>query len=130
GPGCRCGVVSVATGVLLLLIMGCMGLGPTFSGPAAVVMSLARQLRARGKINLLGLVTLTYGIGQILGPLAASLSGNGESAIINAPLCGAAALFFAALISAAPPLKQNRVVLVEHAVEANPHRRPALFFFI
>ncbi|MDI8841644.1 YbfB/YjiJ family MFS transporter, partial [Salmonella enterica subsp. enterica serovar Anatum] len=42
----------------------------------------------------------TYGIGQILGPLAASLSGNGASAIINATLCGAAALFFAALISA------------------------------
>ncbi|MGK9762183.1 YbfB/YjiJ family MFS transporter, partial [Salmonella enterica subsp. enterica] len=45
---------------------------------------------------------LTYGIGQILGPLAASLSGNGASAIINATLCGAA-----------QQIKQKRFVIRE-----------------
>ncbi len=55
-------------------------------------MPLARQLSAPGNINLLGFGDANaYGIGQILGPLAASLSSNGASAIINATLCGAAA---------------------------------------
>ncbi|MCF3740158.1 YbfB/YjiJ family MFS transporter, partial [Salmonella enterica] len=79
----------------------------------SLVRPLARQLSAPGKIKLLGRVTLTYGIGQILGPLAASLSGNGASALINATLCGAAALCFAALISAAQQIKQNRGVIRE-----------------
>ncbi|MGS9480916.1 YbfB/YjiJ family MFS transporter, partial [Salmonella enterica subsp. enterica serovar Infantis] len=55
-------------------------------------------------------VSLPYGFGQILGPRAASLSGNGASAIIKATLCGAAALFFAARISAAQQIKQKRFV--------------------
>ncbi|MGS5156457.1 YbfB/YjiJ family MFS transporter, partial [Escherichia coli] len=44
-------------------------------------------------------VTLIYGIGQILGPALTSMLGNGTSALASATLCGAAALFIAALIS-------------------------------
>ncbi|HCL5319762.1 TPA: MFS transporter, partial [Salmonella enterica] len=82
-----CVLLSLASGSLLLLILSSIGFGATFMGTTSLVMPLARQLSAPGNINLLGLVTLTYGIGQILGPLAASLSGNGASAIINATLC-------------------------------------------
>lgn len=88
-----CVLLSLASDSLLLLILSSIGFGATFMGTTSLVMPLARQLSAPGNINLLGTVTLTYGIGQILGPLAASLSGNGASAIINATLCGAAALF-------------------------------------
>lgn len=88
-----CVLLSLASDSLLLLILSSIGFGATFMGTTSLVMPLARQLSAPGNINLLGPVTLTYGIGQILGPLAASLSGNGASAIINATLCGAAALF-------------------------------------
>lgn len=108
-----CVLLSLASDSLLLLILSSIGFGATFMGTTSLVMPLARQLSAPGNINLLGLVTLTYGIGQILGPLAASLSGNGASAIINATLCGAAALFFAALISAAQQIKQKRFVIRE-----------------
>ena len=53
----------------------------------------------------LGFVTLIYGIGQILGPALTSMLGNGTSALASATLCGAAALFIAALISTAQLFK-------------------------
>ncbi|WP_262259595.1 MFS transporter, partial [Escherichia coli] len=59
----------------------------------------ARQLSVPGNLNLLGFVTLIYGIGQILGPALTSMLSNGTSALASATLCGAAALFIAALIS-------------------------------
>ncbi len=61
--------------------------------------TIARQLSVPGNLNLLGFVTLIYGIGQILGPALTSMLGNGTSALAGATLCGAAALFIAALIS-------------------------------
>lgn len=108
-----CVLLSLASGSLILLIVSSIGFGATFMGTTSLVMPLARQLSAPGKINLLGLVTLTYGTGQILGPLVASLSGHGASAIINATLCGAAALFFAALLSVAQQIKQKRMMIRE-----------------
>ena len=77
--------------------------GDHFAGDHA----LARQLSVPRNINLLGLVTLTYGIGQILGPLLTSLLGSGAQAIVNATLCGAVALFIAALISLTQLYKQR-----------------------
>ncbi len=50
-------------------------------------MPLARQLSAPGNINLLGTVTLTYGIGQILGPLSPPVcQAMARRPIINATL--------------------------------------------
>ena len=68
-------------------------------GTTSLVMTIARQLSVPGNLNLLGFVTLIYGIGQILGPALTSMLGNGTSALAGATLCGAAALFIAALIS-------------------------------
>lgn len=62
-----CVLLSLASDSLLLLILSSIGFGATFMGTTSLVMPLARQLSAPGNINLLGLVTLTYGIGQILG---------------------------------------------------------------
>ncbi|MEH2920371.1 MFS transporter [Samsonia erythrinae] len=76
------------------LIFSCIGFGATFMGTTSLVMPLAKRLRAPHSINLLGLVTLTYGIGQILGPLLTSaLTTNAVAVSI---LCSAAALFIAA----------------------------------
>ncbi|WP_350238266.1 MFS transporter [Pectobacterium colocasium] len=77
------------------LIFSCIGFGATFMGTTSLVMPLAKRLRAPHSINLLGLVTLTYGIGQILGPLLTSALTN-TNAIAPAILCSAAALFIAA----------------------------------
>ena len=81
-----------------LLVQG-IGFGGTFMGTTSLVMTIARQLSVPGNLNLLGFVTLIYGIGQILGPALTSMLGNGTSALAGATLCGAAALFIAALIS-------------------------------
>ncbi|KHN90562.1 hypothetical protein BSK71_00075 [Pectobacterium actinidiae] len=77
------------------LIFSCLGFGATFMGTTSLVMPLAKRLRAPHGINLLGLVTLTYGIGQILGPLLASALTNANAVALTI-LCSAAALFIAA----------------------------------
>ncbi|MCA5919980.1 MFS transporter [Pectobacterium brasiliense] len=77
------------------LIFSCIGFGATFMGTTSLVMPLAKRLRVPHGINLLGLVTLTYGIGQILGPLLTSALTN-THAVAPAILCSAAALFIAA----------------------------------
>ncbi|MEQ9877262.1 MFS transporter [Pectobacterium aroidearum] len=77
------------------LIFSCVGFGATFMGTTSLVMPLAKRLRVPHSINLLGLVTLTYGIGQILGPLLTSALTN-NNAVTPAILCSAAALFIAA----------------------------------
>lgn len=86
-------------------------------GTTSLVMPLARQLSVHGNINLLGLVTLTYGIGQIVGPLLTSLLGSGTEAIASATLCGAAALFFGAVISMIQLVKQRQFTQKENAEE-------------
>ncbi|MBN3265121.1 MFS transporter [Pectobacterium brasiliense] len=77
------------------LIFSCIGFGATFMGTTSLVMPLAKRLRVPHGINLLGLVTLTYGIGQILGPLLTSALTN-THAVAPAILCSATALFIAA----------------------------------
>ncbi|WP_336219546.1 MFS transporter [Citrobacter amalonaticus] len=95
-----CVILTLASGSPWLLVLSSIGFGATFMGTTSLVMTLARQLSVPGNINLLGFVTLTYGIGQILGPLLTTLLGSGTQAITEATLCGALALFIAAGISA------------------------------
>ena len=102
-----CVLMTLASGSLPLLVISSVGFGATFMGTTSLVMPLARQLSVPRNINLLGLVTLTYGIGQILGPLLTSLLGSGALAIVNATVCGAVALFIAALISLTQLYKQR-----------------------
>ncbi len=98
GAGYQCAAYSRQR-LSSLLIISSIGFGGTFMGTTSLVMTIARQLSVPGNLNLLGFVTLIYGIGQILGPALTSMLGNGTSALAGATLCGAAALFIAALIS-------------------------------
>ena len=105
-----CVILTLASGSPLLLVLSSVGFGATFMGTTSLVMTLARQLIVPGNLNLLGFVTLTYGIGQILGPLLTTLLGSGTRAITDATLCGALALFIAATISALQFYKQKRLL--------------------
>ena len=91
-------LLTLASSSPLLLIISSIGFGGTFMGTTSLVMTIARQLSVPGNLNLLGFVTLIYGIGQILGPALTSMLGNGTSALASATLCGAAALFIAAYL--------------------------------
>ncbi|MCO4160748.1 MFS transporter [Citrobacter amalonaticus] len=105
-----CVILTLTSGSPLLLVLSSVGFGATFMGTTSLVMTLARQLIVPGNLNLLGFVTLTYGIGQILGPLLTTLLGSGTRAITDATLCGALALFIAATISALQFYKQKRLL--------------------
>lgn len=105
-----CVLLTLASGSPLLLVLSSVGFGATFMGTTSLVMTLARQLIVPGNLNLLGFVTLTYGIGQILGPLLTTLLGSGTQAITDATLCGALALFLAASIGALQFYKQKRLM--------------------
>ena len=92
-------LLTLASDSPLLLIISSLGFGGTFMGTTSLVMTIARQLSVPGNLNLLGFVTLIYGIGQILGPALTSMLGGTNIGSLPAPLRGAAALFIAALIS-------------------------------
>lgn len=83
-----CVLLTLASDSPLLLIISSLGFGGTFMGTTSLVMTIARQLSVPGNLNLLGFVTLIYGIGQILGPALTSMLGNGTSALA-APLSAA-----------------------------------------
>lgn len=83
----------------LLLTLSCIGFGATFMGTSSLVMPLAKKIKAPQKINLLGLVTLTYGIGQIVGPLTVSAFQTTPNGMTISILLGAGSLFIAAGIS-------------------------------
>ncbi len=83
-----CVLLTLASDSPLLLIISSLGFGGTFMGTTSLVMTIARQLSVPGNLNLLGFVTLIYGIGQILGPALTSMLGNGTSALASATLCG------------------------------------------
>lgn len=61
-------LLTLASDSPLLLIISSLGFGGTFMGTTSLVMTIARQLSVPGNLNLLGFVTLIYGIGQILWP--------------------------------------------------------------
>ena len=94
-----CVVMAIFINSPLLLTISCIGFGGTFMGTSSLVMPLARKISAPEKINLLGLVTLTYGIGQILGPLVVSVFQSNKNGMTYSILLGAASLFIAAAIS-------------------------------
>ncbi|WP_410751483.1 MFS transporter [Citrobacter sp. U14242] len=94
-----CVVMAIFINSPLLLTISCIGFGGTFMGTSSLVMPLARKISAPKKINLLGLVTLTYGIGQILGPLVVSVFQSNKNGMTYSILLGAVSLFIAAAIS-------------------------------
>ncbi|WJV63906.1 MFS transporter [Pectobacteriaceae bacterium CE70] len=94
-----CVLLTLFSHSTLLLTLGCIGFGATFMGTTSLVMPLAKRLKTPRNINLIGLVTLTYGIGQVIGPLLTSALSSRSNAVATATVCGAVALFMAAGIS-------------------------------
>lgn len=94
-----CVVMAIFINSPVLLTISCIGFGGTFMGTSSLVMPLARKISAPKNINLLGLVTLTYGIGQILGPLVVSVYQSNKNGMAYSILLGAVSLFIAAAIS-------------------------------
>lgn len=82
-----------------VLIISSLGFGLTFMGTVSLVMPLARRLKPLKIFNLVGLVALTYGIGQILGPIMTSFIKNMTGSLLLAIISGAIALLFASLIA-------------------------------
>ncbi|WP_208439252.1 YbfB/YjiJ family MFS transporter [Bartonella tribocorum] len=80
----------------VLAVFSCIGFGFTFMGTTSLVMPLAKRLQAPYSINLLGLTTLAYGFGQVLGPLLTSFLKFGSYTITLSIICAAVALFVAA----------------------------------
>lgn len=116
---CLCANLLIQSGSVLLtrvsdspplLILSSIGFGATFMGTVSLVMPLAKQLHAPHHINLLGLVTLTYGIGQIIGPLFTSVLSHDVNAVNQATLGGAAALFLAAVFCVFPLYKSAALI--------------------
>lgn len=91
-------LLSIFSDSLLLLIISALGLGGTFMGTTSLVMPLARRLSVPKTLNLVGLVTLTYGIGQILGPIVTSVIETMTGSLLFATISGAVALLIASLI--------------------------------
>ncbi|UNE55383.1 YbfB/YjiJ family MFS transporter [Bartonella machadoae] len=91
-----CVLLTLFSHSLFLIVLSCIGFGFTFMGTTSLVMPLAKRLHAPYGINLLGLATLTYGFGQILGPLLTSFLQFGSHTIALSVICGAVALFAAA----------------------------------
>lgn len=58
-------------GALGVLVVG-VGLGATFMGISSLGTALARDLRPADGNAAIGLLTVLYGIGQIIGPLVAT----------------------------------------------------------
>ncbi|MGK4329218.1 MFS transporter [Lonsdalea quercina] len=94
-----CVLLTLVSDSPVLLILSSIGFGATFMGTTSLVMPLAKRIRVPRHINLLGLVTLTYGIGQIAGPLLTSALKSGPHAVVSAIVCGAIALFIASGMS-------------------------------
>lgn len=90
----------------LLLILCCLGFGFTFMGTTALVMPLAKKLPIPSGINLMALVTFTYGIGQVCGPLMTGLLHGHADPLRLSIIIGAIALFIAALLC----LKRSTVI--------------------
>lgn len=81
-----------------LLIISALGVGLTFMGTTVLVMTLAKQTQSPKWLNLLGLVTLSYSLGQILGPVFTNRIQQCTGTIDLALLWAGFALFASALI--------------------------------
>ncbi|MHC5225168.1 YbfB/YjiJ family MFS transporter [Ignatzschineria sp. LJL83] len=101
--------LSIFSNSIGLLMMSSLGLGLTFMGTTSLVMPLARRLKSLKIFNLVGLVTLTYGIGQILGPMMTSLIQALTGSLLLAIISGAISLLIASLIVLYEKIKSAKV---------------------
>lgn len=84
--------------VAFLALISALGVGLTFMGTTILVMRLARKTASPKAMNLLGIVTFTYGIGQIVGPILTAIMSDETGTIHAVILLASFALFTAGLI--------------------------------
>ena len=79
-------------------IVSALLVGGTFMGTVTIVMPAARKVAAKLRFNILAIMTASYGVGQIIGPLiAGALYGKTQSFDASLLLAGTALLIAAAL---------------------------------
>lgn len=90
--------ISYYSHIEILLIISAFGVGLTFMGTTILVMTLAKQTNSPKWLNLLGVVTLSYSIGQIVGPILTNIIQKRAGSIEIALLLAGIALLVAAFI--------------------------------
>lgn len=90
--------ISYFSNIEILLVISALGVGLTFMGTTVLVMTLAKQTLSPKGLNLLGCVTLSYSVGQILGPVLTNKFQQSTGTIDLALLWAGLALFIAAVI--------------------------------
>ncbi|MEO1828810.1 MAG: YbfB/YjiJ family MFS transporter [Pseudomonas sp.] len=88
-------MLPTTTGFLLSALL----VGGTFMGTVTIAMPAAQQAARHAKINLMAVMTLAYGVGQIAGPLMADRLHTLFLSFNGALLAAAAALILAALLT-------------------------------
>ncbi|MDQ0325958.1 MFS family permease [Rhodopseudomonas julia] len=73
--------------------------GGTFMGTVTIAMPAARKIAAKARFNILAVMTASYGVGQIVGPLVTNALYRQSHSFDASLLIASAALFIAALIS-------------------------------
>ncbi|MCT8268193.1 YbfB/YjiJ family MFS transporter [Afifella sp. JA880] len=72
--------------------------GGTFMGTVTIAMPAARKIAAKARVNILAVMTASYGVGQIVGPLVTNALYRQSQSFDTSLLIASAALFIAALI--------------------------------
>ena len=81
------------------ILMSALILGGTFMGTVIIALPFARQLQTPANINIIALMTLTYGLGQISGPVITAMISTYSGAFDLAVISASGALFVAAVLS-------------------------------
>src|SRR6202000_3096135 len=82
----------------LAYIASALLVGGTFMGTVTIAMPAARRAAAKVRFNMLAIMTASYGVGQIIGPLMASAIYAKTSSFDGSLMFAAIALVAAALL--------------------------------
>lgn len=83
-------------------IVSALLVGGTFMGTVTIAMPAARHLSAKTRINMLAIMTASYGAGQIIGPLMANVIYVRTSSFDGSLMVAAAALIVGAVLCLTP----------------------------
>lgn len=88
-------LLPTALGYLLSALL----VGGTFMGTVTIAMPVAQQIAGQSKSNLIAIMTVVYGLGQIIGPIVVNALFTIYHTLNSSLITAAAALLIAAVIS-------------------------------
>ncbi|MCU4638551.1 YbfB/YjiJ family MFS transporter [Acinetobacter courvalinii] len=88
-------IIPTAWGYLLSALL----VGGTFMGTVTIAMPVAQRITRQSKTNLIALMTVVYGLGQIIGPIIANTLFSMYHTLDSSLITAATALLIATLIS-------------------------------